>query len=150
MLWYVDLEGGVGKTWLAKYLVATKGAFYMQGGKVADVAHAYGGQEYVVCDFTRDKEQVVQYSAIEAFKNGMLFSPKYDSTTKVFKPAKVICFSNWMPDTSKLSMDRWKIKTISKCPGAPVRPQRGGKLNGNSAFEARRLTEEFDFSDDDI
>lgn len=113
--WVVDFEGGKGKTWLAKWLIAHKEAFYMQGGKMADIAHAYKGEEYVVCDYTRDKEDIVQYSAIESLKNGIIFSPKYDSRTKVRgEGAKIICFSNWEPDTSKLSKDRWDIIYLDK------------------------------------
>jgi len=108
--WYVDIDGGQGKTFLAKWLIAMKGAFYLQGGKTADVAHAYSGEDVVVCDFTRDKEDCVQYSAIESLKNGIIFSPKYDSTTKIkAQGAKIIVFSNWAPDKSKLSADRWNI-----------------------------------------
>lgn len=115
VLWYVDYDGGQGKTWLAKWLIAEKEAFYMQGGKTADIAHAYKGEEFVVCDFTRDKEETVQYSAIESLKNGIIFSPKYDSRTKVkAQGAKVIVFSNWDPDESKLSDDRWDIVRLGE------------------------------------
>lgn len=106
--WVVDEEGGRGKTTLAKSLIKD-GAFYVQGGKTADIAYAYGGQETVVFDFTRDKQETVNYSVIESFKNGILFSPKYESQTKIFKPCRVIVFSNWWPDESRLSADRWDI-----------------------------------------
>lgn len=107
VLWLVDYEGGCGKTVLAKWLFVNLGAFYMQGGKAADVACAWKGEEYVVCDFTRDKEDVVNYSVLESFKNGLMFSPKYESSTKVAaKPCKVLVLSNWDPDQSKLSADR--------------------------------------------
>jgi hypothetical protein len=36
-----------------------------------------------------------------------LWSPKYQSSVKRFKPAKVLCLANWKPDETKLSMDRW-------------------------------------------
>jgi len=113
VLWYVDYQGNAGKTFMAKYLVAIHDAFYVQGGKASDIAHAYKLQPIVCFDFTRDKQEVVNYSVIESFKNGMFFSPKYQSMTKVFEPAKVICFSNWDPDTTKLSHDRWDIRYLN-------------------------------------
>ena len=119
--WYVDYAGNAGKTWLAKYMVAVHDAFYCCSGKAADIAHAYKCEPIVVFDFTRSKEETVNYSVIEKMKDGMIFSPKYQSVTKVFPPAKVICFSNWDPDTSKLSKDRWDIHYVS-----------GTDVNGNA------------------
>lgn len=117
ILWYVDFKGGAGKTFLTRWLLAMKGAFVARGGKVADIAYAYNNEDIVVFDFTRDKEEFVNYSAIEALKDGLIASPKYESTLKIKrKPAKIICFSNFKPDQSKLSEDRWKIKE----PSTPV------------------------------
>lgn len=108
VLWYVDEKGGHGKTFLAKWLMVNRGAFYVQGGAHKDIAHAYGLEDYVVFDFTRDKEEICSYSMIETIKNGIIFSPKYESGVKLKENgAKVIVFSNWEPDTSKLSADRW-------------------------------------------
>lgn len=111
--WVYDPVGNNGKTFLAKYLIANENTFYIQNGKAADIAHAYQHQEYVVFDFTRSQEEKINYSLIESFKNGILFSPKYESKTKIFKTAKVICFSNFYPELSKLSEDRWDIMEIS-------------------------------------
>lgn len=111
IIWYVDYEGGAGKTFLTKWLLATKDAFVARGGKVADIAYAYKGQDIVVFDFTRDKEDFVNYSAIEALKDGLIASPKYESCLKLKRnPARIICFSNFRPDLSKLSADRWDIR----------------------------------------
>lgn len=111
--WYVDYKGNQGKTWLAKYLIAKYNAMYVQGGKMNDIAYAYQYHPVVVFDFTRDKQDIVNYSVIESFKNGLIFSGKYESVTKQFDPCKVICFSNWDPDETKLSEDRWNIKYLS-------------------------------------
>lgn len=115
ILWYVDFKGGAGKTFLTKWLLATKNAFVARGGKVADIAYAYKNQDIVVFDFTRDKEEFVNYSAIEALKDGLIASPKYESSLKVKrKTIRVICFSNFQPDLSKLSDDRWDIREPHK------------------------------------
>ena len=114
VLWFVDYLGGSGKTWFAKYLSAIHNAFYCTGGKASDIAHAFKLEQMVVFDFTRSNKEFVNYSVIESFKNGMFFSPKYNSITKKFAPCKVICFSNWDPDKNKLSMDRWCINYLFK------------------------------------
>lgn len=107
--WVRDWKGNKGKTFLAKYLMANENTYYVSGGKAADIAFGYNYQEYVVFDFTRSQEdnKVINYSLIESFKNGILFSPKYNSMTKIFKPPKVICFSNFEPNINMLSEDRW-------------------------------------------
>lgn len=113
VLWYVDEKGGRGKSTLAKWLTVFREAFYVQGGKGTDIAHAYQGETYVVFDLTRDKEDICSYSMIERFKDGMIFSPKYETKLKVkASGCKVIVFSNWHPDKSKLSEDRWEIVNL--------------------------------------
>lgn len=112
VLWVVDTVGNTGKSFLAKYLFAMNNAFAVTSGKTSDIAYAYNMEEIVVFDFSRQKQDFVNYSVIEDFKNGAIFSPKYESTTLRFKPAKVIVFSNWMPDMSLLSEDRWDIMDL--------------------------------------
>ena len=46
---------------------------------------------------------------MECFKNGKIFSPKYNSRRKRFDRAKVIVFANFMSDRSALIADRWDI-----------------------------------------
>lgn len=110
--WIYDKEGGMGKSWLADY-ISTKGpTIIYEGGKSSDIAHAYNYEPTVIFDFTREKQLTVNYSAIECFKNGRMSSPKYDSHIKRFPPCKVLVFSNFEPDTKKLSKDRWDILTF--------------------------------------
>ncbi len=114
VLWIMDSTGGKGKTFLAKWLCVVQDAFYVEGGKKADISYAYAFQDTVVFDLCRGTEEFVNYGTIESFKNGMMFSPKFHSTMKVFEPAKVVVFSNWAPDTSKLSADRWNIIDLDR------------------------------------
>lgn len=109
VLWVRDWKGNRGKTFLAKYIQANENAYYINGGRACDIAYGYNYQEYVIFDFTRSQEdnKTVNYSLIESFKNGLLFSPKYTSMTKVFKPPKIVCFSNFEPNVDMLSEDRW-------------------------------------------
>lgn len=91
-----------------------KNAFYCTGGKHADVFHAYDGQPICIFDFPRDSEEFVCYGVIEAIKNGMYFSAKYDSTVKQFDVPHVLVFSNFMPVFSKFSEDRWGLFKIEE------------------------------------
>ncbi len=114
VLWIMDSTGGKGKSFLAKWLCVMKDAFYIEGGKKADISYAYDFQSTVVFDLSRATEEFVNYSTIESFKNGMLFSPKYESHMKMFKPAQVIVFSNWAPDRRQLSADRWNVIDLDR------------------------------------
>ena len=107
--WVVDPDGNKGKSWLANYLVAQGHTFLVEGGARKDIAYAYGDEPNVVFDFTRQQEERINYGCIESFKNGRIFSAKYESGLKIFPPAKVLCLSNFEPDRSKLSEDRWDI-----------------------------------------
>lgn len=120
VLWVVDEKGNSGKTWLGKYLQAIRGAFLIKGGKHADVAYAYSFERIVVFDYSREQEERVSYSQIEKFKDGSLFSPKYESELKRFKACQVIVFSNFYPDKSKLSKDRWDVEVLHQFPVVTV------------------------------
>lgn len=114
VLWVYGEDGNEGKTWLALYLVHSKQAYYVQQGKEADIAFAFKDQKVVVFDYTRSKEVTASYSMMEAFKNGILFSAKYESQTKIFDPCKVVVFANWLPDYQALSRDRWEIQDLKR------------------------------------
>jgi len=92
----------------------------IHGGKHADVAHAYAYEPIVVFDFAREQEERVSYQQIEKFKDGFVFSPKYESRCKKFPSAKVIVMSNFYPDKSKLSSDRWDVMVLSSFPSVVV------------------------------
>lgn len=111
--WYVDYIGNKGKSFLADLLVALHDGIIFNNGKSSDIAYAYNGEPVIAFDFTRDKQDIVNYSVIEDLKNGRIFSPKYASKNKIFKKPKIIVFSNWDPDTNKLSEDRWRITHLS-------------------------------------
>lgn len=114
ILWIYDKAGNNGKTYLAKYLVANNKAFYVMNGKSKDIAHAYNRESVVCFDFSRSQEDHINYGILEQLKNGMLFSSKYDSHTKIMAPPFIICFANFMPDVTKLSIDRWQIIELNE------------------------------------
>ena len=109
--WYYDEAGGLGKSFMVDYLVAFHGGVCFTNGKMADIAHAYKYQPVVIFDLARTQEDKLDavYLALESFKNGRIFSPKYESHVKVFNVPHVFVFANFAPDKTKLSLDRWKI-----------------------------------------
>jgi len=113
VLWYHDPEGNQGKSWMASYL-STTGAFIVTNGKIADIAHAYNNETTVIFDLSRTQVDKIDhiYALMESFKNGRIFSPKYESVVKTFSPCHVVAFANFIPDHSKLSQDRWLVKTL--------------------------------------
>lgn len=113
VIWYVDETGNRGKTYIANYLLSKGNATYFTGGRTADIAHQYDGERIVLFDFCRSLDDKVNYQAIESLKNGLIQSPKYDSKLKQFEIPHVVCFSNFHPDISKLSKDRWDIRHLN-------------------------------------
>lgn len=113
--WVYDTEGNKGKSFLTDFLIAFHNAVVFTHGKVCDISHTYNYEPVVIFDLARSQEDKLDgvYMAIECFKNGRIFSPKYDSHTKVFKVPHVIVFSNFAPDKTKLSADRWKVHNVT-------------------------------------
>jgi hypothetical protein len=116
--WFWEPTGRVGKTYLAKHICCTRNALYV-GGKGKDILYAVatayrerGRIECIVFDFPRSAGEFLSYGAIEAVKNGIFFSGKYESNTTIMPITHVVCFSNDPPDRSKLSQDRWVIREI--------------------------------------
>lgn len=112
ILWIFDPFGNKGKTYLAKHLVDKYGAFYCNGGKTVDLCYAYNGEPVSVFDYVRDAKEYVQYGVIEQFKNGILFSHKYESGCKRFSVPHVIVFANFRPESGKFSDDRLVLVEI--------------------------------------
>lgn len=116
--WYWEATGGTGKTSLAKHICLSRNALVLSG-KAADVKcgvsqHLEKHKEIdvVIFDFVRSNEDFISYEAIEAVKNGIFFSGKYESSMQVFNSPHVICMANFPPEESKLSSDRWIIQHI--------------------------------------
>lgn len=115
IIWIFCKDGNTGKSWMASYLAAELSAFVGTPGKRADLAHAYQYEKVVVFDCARSGHEGamdVLYGVAEDLKNGRLFSPKYDSTLKVFEPPHVIFFANEPPNGSKWSQDRYAVYEI--------------------------------------
>jgi len=122
IIWYVDKEGGCGKSIFCKWQMAINNAEYFTGGRSADIIHAWQGGKVIFFDFSRTVEEVTNYQAIEIIKNNMGFSPKFNSTSKLYVDnPHVIIFANWPPNLEALSKDRWRIRYLTPEKDGPNR-----------------------------
>lgn len=111
--WVWSQDGDVGKTEVCKHLVSSMGFTPIGNAKFEHMACAWKGTHTVI-DLPRSEGEV-NYQFIEKAKDGMVFSSKYASETKMsadLEPTHVVCFANALPDSTKLSKDRWRIYTI--------------------------------------
>lgn len=106
ILWIYDAVGDTGKTYLSRYLVDQRDAWYCCGGKTVDLTYSYAGQDIVIFDYSRDTANYVNYQVMEQMKNGMLHNTKYQAAMKIFNPPHLICFANFLPEAGKFSRDR--------------------------------------------
>lgn len=110
IFWLYDEIGGMGKTSFTKYCNVKIGASIVRGGALKDIAFSLPeSPKIVIFDITRSQESRVNYEALEAVKDGMIFSAKYESRMKVFNSPHVIVLANFPPDKEMLSADRWEI-----------------------------------------
>lgn len=112
ILWVYSEEGNIGKSDAANHMLCTMDAIQFDTTKRADIALAYKGQKYIIFDFCRSIDDKINYGTLEALKNGRIFSSKYGSKLKLFKRPCIICFANTLPDTEKMSPDRWELLHI--------------------------------------
>ena len=110
--WYVDERGGSGKTFICKWFEAYTNCVKFEKGRSGDIAHAYHEEKIVLFDLTRASEEIFNYEIVEKLKNGSMYSPKDESRSKRFLQTHVVVFSNWWPDRSQLSADRWDVKEL--------------------------------------
>ena len=109
--WFYDSLGNNGKSYMATHY-KERTSYYVTGGKASDIFYGYNYEEVVFFDLARMKQEIVQYDVMENFKNGQFYSTKYECKVVRFNVPHVVVFSNFMPDQSKLSADRWDIRVI--------------------------------------
>jgi hypothetical protein len=116
--WVVDFDGHSGKSWFTSMLSTHCGAFVVRDTNERDMAYSYQYERCAVFDITRDSVNSVDgkgqsiYSCVEYLLDGQISSSKYNSTQKTFRPVIPFVFTNFEPDKSKLSADRWSQLTI--------------------------------------
>ena len=111
ILFVVDELGNQGKTWLTQYITLTKeGQCFDSTNK--DVAYAICPEKKIFAlDMTRAAEPKMSLQILESIKNGIVFSGKYESGTKIVAGAKVIVMANSFTELheAQLSCDSFMI-----------------------------------------
>ncbi|QSX73072.1 replication-associated protein [Delphin virus 2] len=118
VIFYVDEEGGKGKTWFQKWYLQTRPnrAQVLSIGKRDDIAHVVDVTRRVFFfNIPRGGMEFLQYQILEQLKDQMVFSPKYNSKMKIL-PARchVVVFSNELPAMDRMSVDRYVIRSIEE------------------------------------
>ena len=57
IIWYTDGRGNSGKTFISRYPLVKKNAFWVENYKSADLKYAYDGQPIVIFDLTRSMQE---------------------------------------------------------------------------------------------
>lgn len=114
--WIWESEGNVGKSAFTKYLCHHKGSLLIRKGKDADIMNSafnYKNElNLIICDIPRVIGNRISTSAIESLKDGIIVNTKYETGQVIIPSPIIIIFSNYYPETSGLSKDRWKIRKI--------------------------------------
>lgn len=113
----VDRKGNSGKSFLCKY-IDLKYDVIIASGKKNDIFNQVKmymdeGKEprIVLLDIPRSQDKI-SWGAIEALKNGHIYSGKYEGGKLIFDYVHVIIFMNYEPPKHEMSEDRWKIHYI--------------------------------------
>jgi len=109
----IDPVGNTGKSWFTRkyFSLYPADVQFLGVGKSTDIAHAIQPDKRVFfIDVPRDSAQYLQYPPLEKLKDRIIFSPKYNSCTKMLEHnVHVVIFMNERPDMAKLSAHRWEI-----------------------------------------
>lgn len=111
----VNGAGGAGKTWLCRYLLTNDSRVQILGiGKKSDIAYMVDESKSIfIFNVGRGQMEYLSYALLEALKDRMLMSTKYQGQMKTWAtPVFVAVFSNEPPDMTKLTEDRYNIMEI--------------------------------------
>lgn len=111
----LDGDGGIGKTTLAKYMVANHMGVYVppfdNAQDYMSFAMAKPAECYIV-DIPRaedTKKSRALWSAVEQIKNGYVYDKRYNFRDAWIGEPKVLVFTNELPPKEALSADRWRM-----------------------------------------
>jgi hypothetical protein len=117
--WVYTLGGCFGKTSFSKHLfmwydvfLATHANAYHIGTTIVNRMKEGREIKTVLINLSKSQDVSDVYQGLEMIKDGLITSKKFNGETIVFNPPHVIVFANLPPDTEKLSIDRWDIRTI--------------------------------------
>jgi hypothetical protein len=114
--WIWEPEGNIGKTVLATYLFDSGEDVAVVSGAKKDMKHVVSEMvndgimpKLVVLDIPRINAEHFSIAGVEEIKNGFFMSEKFESKFCRYNRPWVCCFANCPPNTTKMSIDRYKI-----------------------------------------
>lgn len=117
--WYWEPDGGVGKSFLLKFVLTSYPGARVVAGKKEDIFHAIAKMKaddviptIIVVNVPKSGAKYVSYAALEGLKDGMLFSGKYEGDQCVFHSPHVIVMANSPPDENEWTKGRAVVKKI--------------------------------------
>jgi hypothetical protein len=117
-IWGKDHKGAhgkEGKTVFACFLAVNMRALFLGNSSTQNIAYSYDETKHkiVVFDLTKSGEERVNYTAMEALKNGAIYSGKYHSSPKVGGTRPwVIVMSNHPPAKDAMADDRFIVHNL--------------------------------------
>jgi hypothetical protein len=110
--------GGWGKSLVSTYMVDNMDALLLNGAKnnmffaLSKFIESGKYPRLIVIDMPREQKSNFNVLAIESIKNGIFFNEKYESGMCRFPRPHVVVFSNYPPDCSRMSADRWNVISL--------------------------------------
>lgn len=124
IIWCYDPLGNMGKTQFLKYMNVKHGAVFSYGGKKNDIINlVFNNKDYLlnaqnpimIYSFPRDIDPShISYESMEQIKDGCISNNKFEAGCFCCNSPHVIILANCLPITSKLTADRWDIRTINE------------------------------------
>ncbi len=149
--WIVDDEGSSGKTALCKHLLLTRPneVCYISVGKGTDLCFAIStwldsdanDLRVLLMDVPRCVDGHISYATLEKVKDGLIFSGKYESKTNIFNSPHLVVFSNQHPDKTKMSLDRWQVREVSKSVEEMILRQKPSMSGSNASSPVMELSQ---------
>jgi hypothetical protein len=125
IIWVYDSNGNNGKTMLGKWLSINHHndwVLHNDLGTSRDSATIINGSiktgwtgKGICINFPRKAENHDRiYDYIEMIKDGVITQQKYYGGTNYLDNPHVVCFSNFLPHTTSMSVDRWDVREITE------------------------------------
>lgn len=112
---YVDVDGGSGKSWFCGYMVSKFPGVQLLGpGKRDDLAYMIDvTKNCFLLNVPRKQMEFLNYGLLESLKDRMVLSTKYESQMKILRETPhVVVFSNEAPDYDKMTADRYNVTEL--------------------------------------
>lgn len=119
--WYWSDAGSIGKTSFARHIWRNGEQMLFVNGKGDNIKGCIAKRKQqgkpdanvIIYGIPRDTNALhVSYKGLEEVKDGIFFSPRYESDMVVTNPPHLVVFANIPPLIHKLSEDRWNIVKI--------------------------------------